>query len=122
MCGFAGLLVSHETTLTSPLRGLFDQAAERLKHRGDTETRSLSGPGSISASQATGDLYWLTHHRLAFQDLHLGQQPMLDSSGKWLIVFNGEIYNHLELRRTKKEKWCIRRPGPQSLRGLPASA
>jgi asparagine synthase (glutamine-hydrolysing) len=100
MCGFAGLLVSHETTLTSPLRGLFDQAAERLKHRGDTETRSLSGPGSITASPATGDLYWLTHHRLAFQDLHLGQQPMLDSSGKWLIVFNGEIYNHLELRRT----------------------
>jgi asparagine synthase (glutamine-hydrolysing) len=100
MCGFAGLLVSHENMLTAPLRQSFDLATEKLKHRGDTETRSLSGPGSLSSSLAGRDLYWLTHHRLAFQDLHLGQQPMLDSSGKWLIVFNGEIYNHLELRRT----------------------
>lgn len=98
MCGFAGLLVAHGTMLTPSLRQSFDAAADRLKHRGDSETRSLSGPGSMEAAAAK-DNYWLTHHRLAFQDLNLGHQPMLDATGEWIIIFNGEIYNHLELRQ-----------------------
>jgi asparagine synthase (glutamine-hydrolysing) len=36
--------------------------------------------------------------RLKIIDLECGNQPILENAGEWGIVFNGEIYNHLELR------------------------
>jgi asparagine synthase (glutamine-hydrolysing) len=41
----------------------------------------------------------LSHRRLSIQDLSpMGHQPMMSSNQRYLIVFNGEIYNHWEIR------------------------
>ena len=47
---------------------------------------------------------YLGHRRLAIIDLQDGQQPMWSSDGKLGIVFNGEIYNHLTLRKILQTK------------------
>lgn len=41
----------------------------------------------------------LAHRRLSIIDLSAGHQPMLTGDGRYTVVFNGEIYNYLELRR-----------------------
>ena len=47
---------------------------------------------------------WMGHTRLAILDLSsAGSQPFLDSTGRWVLVFNGEIYNFLELKEELKE-------------------
>ena len=47
----------------------------------------------------------LGHQRLAIVDLtSAGHQPMISTSGRFVIAFNGEIYNHLQLRKKLEEK------------------
>ncbi|HVI53050.1 MAG TPA: asparagine synthase (glutamine-hydrolyzing) [Candidatus Sulfotelmatobacter sp.] len=47
---------------------------------------------------------YLGHRRLAIVDVEGGAQPMGDSLGRITVVFNGEIYNHAELRRQLEAK------------------
>ena len=63
------------------------QATERLAHRGPDEgTWWKDGP------------FFLGHRRLSIIDLELGSQPMSTTDGRYVVAFNGEIYNYLELR------------------------
>ena len=89
MCGFAGALFCNAVTKHGYRPGLtgFRRAAARLSHRGDTDHREV-----------LGDTLWLSHYRLAFQDVAAGVQPMLSADSNHIIVFNGEVYNHLDLR------------------------
>lgn len=89
MCGFSGILFSSDTTKDGYEPGLagFRRAADRVAHRGDTDHRE-------HILQRT----WLSHYRLAFQDVASGVQPMASDDGRHVIVFNGEVYNHLALR------------------------
>ncbi len=59
------------------------------------------GPDARGVKQVCsfGHSVALAHSRLAILDLsHLGSQPMADTRSGWWLVFNGEIYNYLELR------------------------
>jgi asparagine synthase (glutamine-hydrolysing) len=58
------------------------------------------GPDKTQTWQNTDDNCWMGFNRLAIQDLTIaGSQPMSSKSRRYTIVFNGEIYNHLELRK-----------------------
>ena len=63
-------------------------------------------PGMASGAQATGRFgVALAHRRLSIVDLKpTGHQPMCDPQGRRWIVFNGEVYNHVELRAELEQK------------------
>ncbi|KIL97711.1 Asparagine synthetase glutamine-hydrolyzing [Paramagnetospirillum magnetotacticum MS-1] len=82
MCGIAGLSAARPEIL--------DEMVRRLAHRGP------DGHGTF-VCERTG--FGLAHARLAVIDLtEGGRQPMHSPCGRWTIAFNGEIYNHAELR------------------------
>src|SRR5260370_31293898 len=90
MCGMAALV---DTTLRSPMEPLPSTARRRgeaSRHRGPDDAGSWA---DASAGIA------LAPRRLSILDLSpAGHQPMLSGSGRYVIVFNGEIYNFQELR------------------------
>src|SRR5262245_24785526 len=84
MCGLAGLL--SRTTNTLLEQRFISVAKTSLAKR---------GPDNFSC-QKIGENILLAHARLAIIDIATGAQPMDDGDG--VIVYNGEIYNYLELR------------------------
>lgn len=89
MCGFAGFWTEDVTSLDTS-RALIERMAQRLAHRGPDDHGTWVEP---SAGIAFG------HRRLAVLDISpTGRQPMTSPSGRYRIVYNGEIYNHRELR------------------------
>lgn len=86
MCGIAGLW-----SLQSDGSGYATRMASAIAHRGPDDSGVWADPAIGLA---------LAHHRLAILDLSAaGHQPMHSVSGRYVIAFNGEIYNHLTLRR-----------------------
>ena len=87
MCGIAGCI----DLAGQPIDRLDQRLAvmgELVRHRGpDGEGRWTHPHGHVG----------FAHRRLAIIDLSTGNQPMTDGSGSW-IVYNGEIYNYIELR------------------------
>ena len=80
MCGIAGHVGATPRELLPAMLGL-------LKHRGPDD----------SGIHTAGDV-GLGMTRLAIIDLVTGRQPMSDPTGRYWIVFNGEIYNYRQLR------------------------
>ncbi len=95
MCGIAGAFA-----LTPGLTcdaGTVRRMATVLRHRGP------DGEGFWSDASSR---LCLGHRRLSIIDLATGQQPMHDPDTGTAIVFNGEIYNYVELRRQLIDKGC----------------
>jgi len=95
MCGICGLIdlnMRSGLELPSTVRLM----ANRLVHRGPDAEGLWHGPGVA-----------LGHRRLSIIDLAGSIQPMQDPTGRYILVFNGEIYNYLELR-SDLEKHGIR--------------
>ena len=118
MCGIAGVWSRDPIAEPVPLAERFDRA---LAHRGPD--------GHAWTSHDAGRLL-LLHRRLAIIDPSpAGAQPMSSPDGRYTIVFNGEIYNHDELRRHMEQQGeafvtrsdtevvlrLIARSGPQAL-------
>ncbi len=86
MCGLAGFLqLSGFDANTGEARARI--MADALRHRGPDDGGAWTdGEAGIA----------LAHRRLSILDLSpAGHQPMRSASGRWVIAFNGEIYNHL---------------------------
>jgi asparagine synthase (glutamine-hydrolysing) len=88
MCGLAGFL--SEKQLESA-ESLLQDMAGRISHRGP----DASGYWHDDAAGVG-----LAHRRLSILDLsEAGSQPMQSASGRFVIIFNGEIYNHNDIRQ-----------------------
>jgi asparagine synthase (glutamine-hydrolysing) len=61
---------------------------------------SIAHRGPDAEGEWCEDSLYLGHRRLSIIDLASGQQPMQSMDGRYVIVFNGEIYNFLELRES----------------------
>ena len=92
MCGIAGLLSinKNKSFLTAQIK----QMLHSLKHRGpDNEDFFIDEKHGLA----------IGHRRLSILDLSSkGSQPMYSYDKNYLISFNGEIYNHLDLRKNLK--------------------
>ena len=88
------------------IAGMFDLAGKRefdgeLLHRMN-ESQFHRGPdeGGVHLEPGVG----LAHRRLSIIDLSSGQQPMFSADGRLCVVFNGEIYNFMDLAEDLRAK------------------
>jgi len=66
------------------------------------------GPDGVGLWSSENERVVLEHRRLAIIDLSSsGAQPMSDATGRWVISFNGEIYNHGALRSELESLGCV---------------
>ena len=81
MCGITGAISPHSSNF-------IEKAVDAIVHRGPDD-KGIFVDGNLA----------LGHQRLSILDLsERGHQPMMSNDGKLVIVYNGEIYNHPELR------------------------
>ncbi|RSK40497.1 asparagine synthase (glutamine-hydrolyzing) [Mangrovimonas spongiae] len=91
MCGF---LAEYNRTHTLQSKSLFTSILAMSNHRGPDDQQYWSNQKDIQ----------LGFNRLSILDVSdAGQQPMRSPQGRYILVFNGEIYNHLELRKQLSE-------------------
>ena len=89
MCGFAGF-IGYSMLDAEQAKSTVKRMGDALIHRGPDSTGTWCDHTAEVA---------LTHRRLSIIDLSPnGHQPMRSASGRFVIAFNGEIYNHFKLR------------------------
>lgn len=82
MCGFTGFVSKYKPDMDA-LRAM----ANTIRHRGPDDEGFF-----------TDEHCGIAHRRLSIIDLANGHQPMVSDDGRYVLVFNGEIYNFMELR------------------------
>ena len=90
MCGISGFLTPDRTLSTDTLRQTVFAMAQTLRHRGPDDRGEW-------VDQEAGVA--LGHRRLSIIDLSpLGHQPMISAGGRFVLIYNGEVYNYRCLR------------------------
>jgi asparagine synthase (glutamine-hydrolysing) len=91
MCGIAGLVEPTSHQSHDGLAAAARLMADALTHRGPDDSGTWA---DAEAGVALG------HRRLSILDLtQAGHQPMTSASGRWVMTYNGEVYNHAALRQ-----------------------
>ena len=91
MCGIAGLLATDHGA--PPIRAELAAMIGALHHRGpDGSTLHIDGPVGLA------------HARLSIIDLEGGWQPIFNEDRSVCVIFNGEIFNYIELRRELEQR------------------
>ena len=102
MCGIAGFMALQGRLAAPPPARVLDQMTDALVHR---------GPDARGVWHDAGMGVGLGHRRLAIRDLSpTGNQPMVSSCGRYVIVYNGEVYSQAEIA-------CDLRPKSRPLSG-----
>ena len=90
MCGIAGFWQDKNFSVDS-LQDIAGKMSTCMQHRGPDSS-------GVWVDKVSGIA--LSHRRLTILELtDAGHQPMLSATGRYVLVFNGEIYNHLEIRQ-----------------------
>ena len=84
MCGIAGIITNRKNK-----KEIIEQMSERIKHRGP------DGVGYFFDKDIA-----LAHRRLSIIDLSTGNQPMFNEDETIVTVYNGEIFNYIELKES----------------------
>ena len=92
MCGFVGYLPGTNRAYNDET--LIQEMMDTIRHRGPD-----SGGYHVAERAVLG------FRRLTIIDLSdAGNQPLFDETGRYTLVFNGEIYNHKDIRAELEEK------------------
>ena len=95
MCGITGFFLRNSYSSSQEIHKVILSMTGSLSRRGpDNQGTWINNKNNIA----------LGHRRLSILDLsNKGNQPMHSFSGRYVISFNGEIYNHLEIRKKIQE-------------------
>ncbi|NOQ46771.1 MAG: asparagine synthase (glutamine-hydrolyzing) [Desulfobulbaceae bacterium] len=98
MCGVSFIYSSSgpSAELTSKMRA----SLNTLRHRGPDDEGIWNNKNTV-----------IGHRRLSIIDLSASRQPMIDPSGRFVLSYNGEIYNYRELRAGLENHWNFRTKG-----------
>jgi len=98
MCGISFLY--HTELPKEQLAAKIDSSLAAMRHRGPDDNGTWVGDNAIAG-----------HNRLAIIDLSASRQPMADHTGRFVLTYNGEIYNYQELRTNLIGKWHFQTQG-----------
>lgn len=95
MCGIAGIL-------------FYQGCEEKLIQKANIFNVAQRHRGPDAQNYIVLGQHLLCHQRLTFMDAAGGNQPFSDITGRYFIVFNGELYNHVELKEELGSKYQFR--------------
>jgi asparagine synthase (glutamine-hydrolysing) len=98
MCGISFIFSSIDSQ--GSLRKKMHASLHTMKHRGPDDEGLWCGECTA-----------IGHRRLSIIDLSASKQPMVDQTGRFILSFNGEIYNYKELRADLEETWKFKTSG-----------
>ena len=100
MCGIAGFIAGRSQGAARPIDDIAAAMSETVRHRGPDDHGVWIDPDAGVA---------LVHRRLSIVDLSpAGHQPMVSADGRFVIIYNGEIYSHRDRCRANSRRAAYR--------------
>ncbi len=98
MCGFVFYYSQKDNEQENTRK--VNSALKMMRYRGPDEKGVWQGHNTV-----------IGHVRLSIIDLSASRQPMVDPFNRFVLAFNGEIYNYRELKRELESKWDFKTNG-----------